>query len=161
MNEFEAIKDAIREIAKPRDTYSIVCTVSDIDVTNKLCNCTPINGEAVLMNVRLSANNNKGFMLIPKNDSIVVVTLINNTTGYVAMCSEVDEVWLNGNNYNGIVKIDEQTAKLNQLVAELQAQLVLIATGITGAGGTYTPGTLSQFAKSDYENTTIKNGNGS
>ena len=161
MNGVTTIKDAIRSVIPDMNNYSVICTVSDINLVKCVCNCTPKDGGAVLVNVRINASNKDGFKLIPKDNTDVVVTLINNTTGYVSMVSEVDEIHLNGVSFGGIVKIVEQTAKLNQLVAELQAQLVLIATGIAAGGGSYTPGTLSTFNKTDYENTTIKQGNGS
>ena len=161
MNGVTTIKDAIRSVIPDMNNYSVICTVSDINLVKCVCNCTPKDGGAVLVNVRINASNKDGFKLIPKDNTDVVVTLINNTTGYVSMVSEVDEIHLNGVSFGGIVKIVEQTAKLNQLVAELQAQLVLIATGIAAGGGSYTPGTLSTFNKTDYENTTIKQGDGS
>ena len=161
MNEVTTIKEAIRSVIPDMNNYSVICTVSDIDLVKCICNCTPKDGGAVLVNVRINASDKDGFKLIPKNNTDVVVTLINNTTGYVSMVSEVDEIHLNGVTFGGIVKIVEQTAKLNQLVSELQAQLVLISTGITTAGGSYTPATLSTFNKTDYENTTVKQGNGS
>jgi len=51
------------------------------------------------------------------------------------------------------------TAKNNNLVSQIQAELTKIATGIASAGGTYTPGILSTFNQSDYENTNVKHGN--
>lgn len=156
MNEVTTIKEAIRSVIPDMNNYSVICTVSDIDLVKCICNCTPKDGGAVLVNVRINASNKDGFKLIPKNNTDVVVTLINNTTGYVSMVSEVDEIHLNGVTFGGIVKIVEQTAKLNQLVAELQAQLVLISAGLAGVGVSYTPATLSQFNKTDYEDTKIK-----
>lgn len=156
MDNITTIKDAIRRINPQTNNYSIVCTVSDIDLINGICNCTPVDGSGVLVNVRLNADNKDGFKLIPKDNTKVLVTLINNTTGFISMVSEVDEIHLNGVTFGGIVKIVEQTAKLNQLVAELQAQLVLISAGLAGVGVSYTPATLSQFNKTDYEDTKIK-----
>lgn len=170
MNLTETIKDVIRQLSKENSTYSVVCNVSDIDLNNKICNCTPINGDAILMNVRLVANNNKGFMLIPKDGSIVVVTLINNTTGYVSMCSEVDEVWLNGDNYGGIIRIQEITNKLNNLENAFNQHLNLYNmhthAGVTSGTSTTTPvvipdtQTLTPTTESEIVNETVKHGNG-
>lgn len=161
MSVNEDIRKAIEFLSDKNDeVYSIVCKVSDINAITKLCNCTPINGGAVITNVRLMADNKTGFLITPKNNSIIVVTMINKYTGYVSMFSEVDEIQLNGDINGGIVKITELTTKLNLLVTELQAQLVLIAAGIVAGGGTYAPATLSTFNKTTYENITVKNGNG-
>jgi len=159
MSVNEDIRKAIQSLSDKNDeVYSIVCNVSDVNILTKLCNCKPIDGGAVLTNVRLMANNNTGLFITPKDGSVVIVTMLNKYTGYVSMFSEVDEIQLNGDINGGLIKITELTTKLNLLVSELQAQLVLIAAGIVAGGGTYTPATLSTFNKTLYENTTVKHG---
>jgi hypothetical protein len=156
------LRDALRSLVKPNnDGFAKVCTVDSIDLDKLICYCIPLNGDADLVGVRLMANIDNGFLLIPEVNSIVVVSFLSDDSAYVSLVSKVSEVHLNGKNFNGLVKIVEQTAKLNQLVSQLQAQLVLIASGIVAGGGTYTPGTLSQFNKTDYENITILQGDGS
>lgn len=156
------LRDALRSLVKPNnDGFSKVCTIDSIDLTTLTCYCVPLNGDADIINVRLMANIDNGFLLIPEVNSIVVVSFLSDDSAYVSLVSKVSEVHLNGKNFNGLIKIDEQTAKLNQLVSELQIQLGLIAAGITAGGGTYTPATLSIFNKIDYENITILQGDGS
>lgn len=156
------LRDAIKTLTKPNnDGYSKVCTVDSVDLVNRTCYCIPINEDADITEVRLMANIDNGFLLIPEVNSIVVVSFLSDSSAYVALVSKVSEVQLNGTNFNGLIKIDEQTAKLNQLVTELQTQLGLIATGIAAGGGSYTPATLSTFNKTDYENIKIKQGDGS
>lgn len=156
------LRDALKTLTKPNnDGYSKVCTVDSVDLVNRTCYCIPINEDADITEVRLMANIDNGFLLIPEVNSIVVVSFLSDSSAYVALVSKVSEVQLNGTNFNGLIKIDEQTAKLNQLVTELQTQLGLIATGIAAGGGSYTPATLSTFNKTDYENIKIKQGDGS
>lgn len=156
------LRDALKTLTKPNnDGYGKVCTVDSVDLVNRTCYCIPINEDADVTEVRLMANIDNGFLLIPEVNSIVVVSFLSDSSAYVALVSKVSEVQLNGTNFNGLIKIDEQTAKLNQLVTELQTQLGLIATGIAAGGGSYTPATLSTFNKTDYENIKIKQGDGS
>lgn len=156
------LRDALKTLTKPNnDGYGKVCTVDSVDLVNRTCYCIPINEYADITEVRLMANIDNGFLLIPEVNSIVVVSFLSDSSAYVALVSKVSEVQLNGTNFNGLIKIDEQTAKLNQLVTELQTQLGLIATGIAAGGGSYTPATLSTFNKTDYENIKIKQGDGS
>lgn len=156
------LRDALKTLTKPNnDGYSKVCTVDSVDLVNRTCYCIPINEDADITEVRLMANIDNGFLLIPEVNSVVVVSFLSDSSAYVALVSKVSEVQLNGTNFNGLIKIDEQTAKLNQLVTELQTQLGLIATGIAAGGGSYTPATLSTFNKTDYENIKIKQGDGS
>lgn len=157
----DTIKTALRELNKNNEEiYSIVCSVDSVDLANKTCDCSPKDGKADLLGVRLMAKNTTGFFIIPTIGSDVVVTMINRNTGYVSMFSDVDFIHLNGDVYGGLMKINEFTLKQNQLVVELQAQLALISTAIAGVGGSYVAGVLSAFNKSDYENTKVKQGNG-
>jgi hypothetical protein len=48
-----------------------------------------------------------------------------------------------GGNADNVVKYTPLNSGLAAFQAQIQAQLVLIATGIASAGGTYTPGTLN------------------
>jgi len=156
------LRDALRSLVKPNnDGFAKVCTVDSIDLDKLICYCIPLNGDADLVGVRLMANIDNGFLLIPELNSIVVVSFLSDSSAYVSLVSKVSEVQLNGKNFNGLIKIDEQTAKLNQLVNELQAQLVLISAAIVALGGSYSAGVISTFNKIDYENTTILQGDGS
>lgn len=155
------IREAIRTLAGVEELSSCesrICIVSNINNTLMTCDCSPVNGDADFIDVLLCVNKKNGFVLIPKDGSFVSVTQLNETDAFVSMVSEVDSILLNGNASGGIVKVIDLTTKLNDLVSQLQSQLTLIATGITSAGGTYTPGTLSNFNKSDYENTKVLNG---
>lgn len=153
------IINAIREISKANKTnYSIVCTVSSIDLTANTCYCVPVNGDADLTEVRLIADNQKGFLLIPEVDSIVIVGFLSDSSSFVSMVSEVSEIQLNGDTFGGLIKIDDLTSSINTMINNINTQLTSIAAGITGAGGAYTPIPLTTFNKTAYENTTVKHG---
>lgn len=167
MNEITDIKDAIRRINPQTNNYSVVCNVSDIDTAKCVCNCTPIDGSAVLVNVRLNASDKDGFKLIPKDGSTVLVTLINKTTGYVAMVSEVDEIHLNGINEDGLVKVNDLVAKLNNLENKVNTIIATFNahTHVASSFGspTTTPpspvvGTLTPTVKTDLENIKVLHG---
>lgn len=155
------IKDLIQQLAKTENTDCILCTVNSIDLTAKTCYCIPINGDADLIDVKLIANDNKGFLLIPEVDSVVIVSNIQNSSYYVSMFSKVSEIQLNGDDYNGLIKIDDLTTSLNTIINNINTQLGLIATGISTGGGSYTPTLLTTLNKTTYENTTVKHGGGS
>lgn len=161
MADKNKIAEAIKELAKTDDElYSIVCEVSSVDTSLITCVCTPLNGNAEILGVRLMAQSTTGILIIPTVGSRVVVTMLNKFTGYLAMFSEVESIDLNGNNYDGLVRINDLTTKLNALVNAINVQLPLIATGIIAGGGAYTPTLMTVFNKTDYENITIKHGNG-
>lgn len=167
MDAIESIKQAIQRVSTQDLPYSEVCVVSDIDTVNGTCICTPVDGSAVLIGVRLNADNKDGFKLIPKNNTKVIVTLINSTTGYLSMISEVDEIHLNGVNHNGLTKVAELTTKLNNLENSFNTHLTNynahLHSGGTIMGNTAIPTVpdtqnLTPTVQSDIENTTVKHG---
>lgn len=161
------IKKAIQTLAGEVDINTVVCKVSNIDTTKNTCTCTPIDGTAEILGVRLMAGSSKGFLIIPKDNSIVIVNMINSFTGYVSMFSEVDKIYLNGDTYSGLVKIDDLVNKLNALENKVNALVLFTQTHIhsggtiSGSTGTATPlvtGNLTPTTKNDLENKNVLHG---
>lgn len=167
----DSIREALKGLTQTNEEiYSIVCSVKSLDVTKKTCDCTPKDGSADLLGVRLMAKNQTGFFIIPKVNSDVVVTMINRSTGYVALFSELSEIQLNGKNYDGLVMINDLVTKLNNLENKLNTFMTTYNThvhaGVTSgtASTAVTPsvivGTLTPTIKADLENKTVLHGNG-
>lgn len=171
-SENRDLAEAIRQLAGIDNLISsgLICTVSEIDTTKYTCTCTPINGDAEFRKVKYNANAKKGFVLEPKDGSIVIITPISDTLAFVAMVSEVEQIYLNGDNEGGLIKITDITTELNNRYTILKNIFLAIATaadtGISSAGGT--PGvvtaynaiesTLTDLNKNAYENTKVKHG---
>ena len=118
MSDNATIKDAVRELSKNDESiYSVVCTVAS--VSGKKCDCSPVNGDADILEVRLMADEQTGILVTPTVNSKVIVTMINKVSGYVSMFSSIDSIELNGSNFNGLVKVAELTAKINALESDL------------------------------------------
>ena len=108
------LRDALKKLTKPNnDGYSKVCTVDSVDLVNRTCYCIPINEDADITEVRLMANIDNGFLLIPEVNSVVVVSFLSDSSAYVSMVSKVSEIQLNGTNYGGLIIVAELTEKLN------------------------------------------------
>lgn len=172
------IIDSIRRIAGTlglKPTQVISGNVESVDEDDRTCDVTAIlsKGEITLSDVNLSAEQNDGLVQIPAVDSTVIIAMMPDGENYCIAFSDIDAIicYIDGNNsfrfsssgfilngglLGGLINIDAQTAKLNALVAELQAQLVLIAAGIATGGGSYSPGNLSQFNTTDYEDQSVK-----
>lgn len=156
------LRDSLKKLTTPNGSaYSKACTVDSVDLTNLTCYCIPLNGDADIQEARLIANNDKGFLLVPEVDSVVLVSFLNDSVGYVSMVSKVSEIQLNGDNYGGLIKINDLTSSINTMIGNINTQLTAIAAGIAAGGGTYTPVPLNTFNKTAYENLTVKQGNGS
>jgi hypothetical protein len=171
-SENRDLAEAIRKLSGLEDLTenSFACTVSDIDTTKYTCKCSPIDGSADFLGVKYNANAKKGFVLEPKDGSIVIITVTSETTAFVSMVSEVNQIYLNGDGDGGLIKITDITNELNNRYTVLKNIFSAIAaaadTGISSAGGT--PGvvtaynaisaTLTNLNKTAYENNKVKHG---
>jgi hypothetical protein len=164
------IRQAIQALSGVNDlTFEgIPCTVSDINTTEMTCTCTPINGDAEFFDVLLNADADKGFTLIPANNSVVIVQQTSQATAYVSMVSKVDQIYLAGDANGGLVKVQVLNAALNNLQTEINTLKVAITALMAGyapidggvALSTFTALVLPQINISQIENTTVKHGNG-
>lgn len=157
IKEVTDIRQAVKTLAGMDDLQyeGVPCKVSDIDLVSFTCTCTPIDGSAEFFDVLLNANADKGFTLIPTDNSVVIVQQTSQSTAYVSMVSNVDQIYLAGDVNGGLVKVTELTAKLNQLVTQIAANFEAIA-----ATYPYATVPLTPFSPTDYQNTTVKHGNG-
>lgn len=166
------IAEAIRTLSGMDDlTFeSSACTVKNIDTTKMVCDCTPLDGSADFLDVRLNANYTKGFTLIPKDKSIVIVTQLSDATAYVSMVSEVDEIYLAGDDNGGLVKVQDLVSKLNNLESDLNSLKTVFSTWTPapGDGGaalklaaaTWYAQQLTPTQVTDLENKKVLHGNG-
>ncbi len=168
----EGIKDAIKFLSKDgNETQFVLCTVESINTTNKTCVCEPVSGGAEIMGVKLMAKNQTGFYIIPEVDSHVIVCVQENLS-YVTMFSEVSEIQLNGDNYNGLIKVVDLLNEINTrnttLKTAITTALTSIDASIVSLGGASTSSaaftaattTITNILKATVENTTVKHGNG-
>lgn len=165
------IAEAIRTLSGMDDlTFeSSACTVKNIDTTKMVCDCTPLDGSADFLDVRLNANYTKGFTLIPKDGSVVIVTQLSDATAYVSMVSEVDEIYLAGDDNGGLVKVQDLVSKLNAIENKVNTIITTFnahthVASSFGAPTTPPPspvvGTLTPTQVTDLENKKVQHGNG-
>ena len=164
------IRQAIQSLSGLNDLQyeGVLCKVSDIDLATFTCTCTPTNGDAEFYDVLLNADADKGFTLIPANDSVVIVQQTSQATAYVSMVSKVDQVYIAGDANGGLVKVQVLNAALNNLQTEINTLKIAITALMAGyapidggvALSTFTALVLPQINISQIENTTVKHGNG-
>jgi hypothetical protein len=165
------ITEAIRALSGMDDLgfESMAATVKSVDTTAMTCDVEPINGDADFLDVRLNADYTKGFTLIPKEGSVVILSQLSDATAYVTMVSEVDNIYLAGDANGGLVKVTDLVSKLNNLENKVNTIIATfnahthIASSL-GAPTTPPPspvvGTLTPTTANDLENKTIQHGNG-
>lgn len=161
------IRKAIGELTRDKaPVYSVVCSVTNISEVEMTCDCTPLDGSAELLDVRLQAQVENGWALIPKDGSIVTVTMLNQTAGFVSQVSEIDKIvgyvdsgnrfvfstsgfiWNDGT-FGGMAKTGVIATKLNtQETAENALKIIISAILSAGSSSPATPvtnGTLAAF----------------
>lgn len=153
-----------------KDIISIYpCTVDSVDSDNRVCDCTPIGGEAdtQLPGVQLCAENNNGLVVFPTVGSTVIVALSTRNTAFILLYSDVDKVQFMDGSYDGIVKVIDLTTKLNNLENAFNDHItaynehthigVTVGSGVTGIT---TPDTthLTPTTQNEIENNLITHG---
>lgn len=151
------IRQAVQALSGLNDlTYEgVVCKVSDLDLVAFTCTCTPIDGGAEFLDVLLNADAEKGFTLIPANDSVVIVQQTSAANAYVSMVSKVSQIYLAGDVNGGLVKVIPLAAAYNTVVADL----VTIQAALSGLGATIVL-TSTTKTTTDLSNNNVKHGNG-
>jgi hypothetical protein len=167
--EVTDIRQAIQALSGITDlTFEgVPCKVSDIDLATFTCTCTPINGDAEFFDVLLNADADKGFTLIPKDGSVVIVQQTSQATAYVSMVSKVDQIYLAGDANGGLVKIDDLKLQYDTMIASFKAAISAGFTALSGLDGGASLSAFNSAAasvinlnKTTLENTKVKHGNG-
>lgn len=117
------IRDILKQIIADEfaEMYGVPCTVKSVDTEANTCVCSPINGDADFIDVRLQAAAGNGLLVIPKTGSMVIVQPINNATGYVSMFSEAVSFKFLDGSYGGLTKTQELKTQLDKTNAVTQA----------------------------------------
>lgn len=144
------IANNLRRLANPKggaESVNTVCKVTAVDTDKLVCDCEPVNGDAPFFDVRIKSavsGSVSGFVVIPKKDSHVIVSVIGNNlaSAYVSNWDEIDEVWveiskgfyikiknkgieINGDSYS-LIKDDELKSELKKYTQILQAIMLVI-----------------------------------
>lgn len=111
------IREIIQSIVgdKFKTLYGIPCKVTAVDTGALTCDVEPVNGDADIKDVRLMAGVGNGVTLIPAVDSIVIVQMISDVSGYVTMYSQVQSIQLLDGTFQGLVKVVPLADDLNTI----------------------------------------------
>lgn len=119
------IKEIIQRIVRDEEElYSVIGTVTAVDEDARTIDVQPIDGSAEILDVKLQANidGSSGFVLIPEEDSEVVVTFLGKDTAYMALATDVEkilidteEITINGGDNGGLIIIQNLVDKINAL----------------------------------------------
>lgn len=89
----KTIHEFIKEYLTREKIYSQVCSVVSVDSTNRVCQLTPINGDAQRKGrLQASLELTEGIYVVPVVGSYVILTFINPLTGVITKFSEIDQI---------------------------------------------------------------------
>lgn len=166
-----SIRDILKQIIHDEfvEMYGVPCTVKSVDEDAKTCVCSPVNGDADFIDVRLQAHSGNGVLIFPTVGSNVIVQPINTATGYLSMFSQVDSIQLLDGSFGGLIKISDLVGQLNSIENKVNDVISALKThthtGVSTGGGTSGPSTaftsitdLSGTTVEDIENDKITHG---
>jgi len=109
------IGDLIRKLVENNEeVYSLPCKV--VKVSAEVAELAPLNGDANIFGVKLIAGTSATPLLItPTLDSIVIATFLSKDTAFIGLYSEIDTIAIRGDQYGGLIKIEELTKELKLL----------------------------------------------
>ena len=100
----DILMDFINVWSDQNQIYSKQCIVSNIDVNKRICTCSPVDGSADILEVRLESDitinsdgdvvnsDPKGFYVVPKLNSLVVVTFLSKTEAFISAYTEISDI---------------------------------------------------------------------
>lgn len=163
------IKDLLKQIVlNDEEIYSKVAKVTKVNDNNTI-DAQPLDGSPDLFNVRLQAGNTeKGLLIVPAVDSFCVVSFLSESTCFASQFSEIQSIYLNGDSFGGLIKIEELKTQLNIISQRIDIinQAIKTAVVAPGDGGATFKANLisvidSQIQKEDFtkiENEQVKHG---
>lgn len=156
----QSLKDVVFD---GEELYSVICTVKSVEFPT--CTVQPLDDEIEIDGIRLVADDvQKCVIPVPTIDSIVIVSFLDDSNGFVSLLGEIESIGLRGDEFNGLIKIDELVKQLNIVTDRIDTIYNAINQGVTAAqdGGAALLGSLkasiaTQTEKEDYSDIENKN----
>ena len=152
------IAENLKKIVGAGSAHTLVGKVVKGSVDGCYCDVQPVDG-ALLKKVRLNAfeDPDKGLLIVPEDDSYVIVTMLSETDAFVSMFSAIKDIVLNvsgnikinGEKNGPLITIQELTDQLNELVKWCQGhqhKVVFGGGGAVAAGSTPVTGSITTNA---------------
>ena len=160
----EILQSFFAYFIKDEEIYNRLGIVKSVDIGEKTAVVELINGDT-LEDVRLQqVSSDTGILYTPSLESTVLVGFTDKTTAFIALFSQLDGVVFQNGENGGLIKIVEQTAKINELVGYVNDLYTLLQTWVVlpndgGAALQVAANLLTpppDLDKDDYENSKFK-----
>ncbi|MEO0075646.1 MAG: hypothetical protein ABIK31_06020 [candidate division WOR-3 bacterium] len=140
------IKELLQKIIDKTDNKTLLCRVVNVNA-DYTATVEPLNEYPSLNDVRLTAKlqSQRGFILVPKNNSIVCVAFADNYP-FITLTSEIQDIIIA---IDGKITLKNNTENFGKLIVDLISAIERL-TVTTAVGPSGTPINIAEF-------TTIKN----
>lgn len=156
------IQEAIQILAGVKNTdrvYISDARVISVNLSARTCSVILVGGKMEnTITARLMSAVDDGVFIIPAVDSNVTVIYSEYVEPLVIQYSEVEKIIFRGGEFGGVIKIDNLTLKLNEMVQHINTELIKIQIAFNSLSVAYVQIPLNPFVKTDYENEQIKHG---
>lgn len=163
------ISDYIKKIVNGNEVNDKFIVGKVTSINGVLIDVLPEDGTAELKDIRLCAENSASvFIVIPKLNSKVYVSMDGSTGGIAVGFHEVEEVLLRGNQFGGLVKVSSLVNKLNVIESDLNTLKTAFNTWVVvpsdgglalkTASSSWASQLITQTQVSDLENNKVKHG---
>src|ERR1035437_8032275 len=165
-NNNHYLKQGIVKVVNGNNTIDII-SFDDIEYYdgNTMATADIDAYDATYFNIRLTSKQSSGFVIKPTVGSMVVISLFNQTDGFVMSYSDIDSMQFINNTNAGLVKVIQLTAKLNTLENNMNALIAAYNAHIHVDSVTAVPtlttsvpdlgGPIPLTLQSDIENTKV------
>ena len=129
INLLDVLKRAVSDaVAEP---YAKVCKVDSYNEDTRSVDVSPLDETAPILNVRIIAGESETpILIVPKVGSFVMVTFVNETSAFVSMFSEVETVAIRGDQYGGLIKVEELKKQLDIVTDRIDTLFQAIKDGV-------------------------------
>lgn len=181
IKSFETILASIFDVEKQEDIHQLIWDKDQVNITRKNENSENIitinDNETSLVRTTQNANetvkiDDTGILMSTKDDMSALLTKekLDIKTGQSTLVMDTNLINFNGGGLGGLIKINEITSKLNELVNTFNAHTHNVPPGsflVAATAGVPNPApmpvqatlqTAQPFNKADYENEKIKQG---
>lgn len=153
MDSYKELSNLLNVATKRREITILQGIVKNVSGAT----CSVDIGGVVVSDVRLRASieqNDNEFLITPQIGSAVILASLDKDYNHLVVVAidRAEQIVINGGKLGGLIKIEELTKKLNELINAFNNH-----THTAPSGATTPPlKTAKTFSKSDYEDTKIK-----
>ena len=124
LNIRELFEEFVKNQLDKENFYSVIGKAVNVDSDKRICDLESIEGNATRAGIRLQSvvSESKGFVLIPKKDSFIVVSFFDGSTGFVSLTSEIEKIHFEAGG-------EDLKLILNDLIKEIKNAIITTPVG--------------------------------